>query len=123
MSRLEELIEELCPDGVECCAIGEICEVLTGGEAPGDSIKGKEPIGEYKYPIYSNGIGSNAIWGFSKSYRVNKRAVTFSSIGTIGYPTLREPFFIPIIRLKVLLPIDDNVLNISFLKYALEIVD
>ncbi|MDU6879721.1 restriction endonuclease subunit S [Finegoldia magna] len=123
MSRLEELLQELCPNGVEYAKIGDICEVITGGEAPKNSIKGKKPIGEYIYPIYSNGIGENSIWGFTKSYRIDRWAVTFSSIGTIGYPTLREPFFTPIIRLKVIYPKDEKILNISFLKYVLEIVE
>ena len=123
MSRLEELIQELCPNGVEYKTIDELCYVLTGGEAPDDSIKEKEPDDTHIYPIYSNGIGENALWGYSSEYRVDVKSVTFSSIGTIGYPTLREPKFTPIIRLKVLYPKDDKVLNISFLKYALEIVE
>lgn len=62
------------------------------------------------------------MWGYSKTFRIDKPAVTFSSIGTIGFPTLREAKFTPIIRLKVIYPKDANKLNICFLKYALEIV-
>ena len=122
MSKLEELIQELCPKGIQYHLIGDICDVLTGGEAPPESIKEKEPQGEYIYPIYSNGLGDNALWGYSKTFRIDKPAVTFSSIGTIGFPTLREAKFTPIIRLKVIYPKDANKLNICFLKYALEIV-
>lgn len=122
MSKLEKLIQELCPNGIQYHLIGDICDVLTGGEAPPESIKEKEPQGEYIYPIYSNGLGDNALWGYSKTFRIDKPAVTFSSIGTIGFPTLREAKFTPIIRLKVIYPKDANKLNICFLKYALEIV-
>lgn len=122
MSKLDELIQELCPNGIQYHLIGDICDVLTGGEAPPESIKEKEPQGEYIYPIYSNGLGDNALWGYSKTFRIDKPAVTFSSIGTIGFPTLREAKFTPIIRLKVIYPKDANKLNICFLKYALEIV-
>ena len=122
MSRLDDLLTSLCPEGVEYKSIGETCEVLTGGEPPEDAIKFKEPDGEYIYPIYSNGIGENSLWGYSKDYRVDRPAVTFSSIGTIGYPTLREPNFTPIIRLKVIYPKHNDKLDIRFLKYALEIV-
>ncbi len=122
-SKLEELIAEYCPYGVEFKKIGEVCEVLTGGEAPADSIKSKEPTADYIYPIYSNGIGENALWGFSKAYRVDRACVTFSSIGTIGYPTIRKANFTPIIRLKAIYPLDEEKLNLSFLKYALEIVE
>ena len=101
--------------------LGEVCDVYTGGETPKDAIKGKEPQGDYIYPIYSNGVEENALYGFSKDYVIEQQAVTFSSIGTIGHPTLRNGKFTPIIRLKVIIPKDEKVLNISFLKYALEI--
>ena len=123
MSKLEELTAKLCPDGVEFKNVGDVCDVFTGGEAPEDSIRERNPRDEYIYPIYSNGIGENALWGFSKSYRIDKRAVTFSSIGTIGYPTLREPKFTPVIRLKVLIPKNEKSLNVGFLKYVLEMVE
>ena len=123
MSRLDDLIKEKCPNGVNFLRVGDICEVLTGGEAPVESIKAKNPDGEYIYPVYSNGVGDNAIWGYAKTYRVNRRAVTFSSIGTIGCPTLREPNFTPIIRLKVLYPNDKNLVTVKYIKYALETIE
>lgn len=123
MNKLEELIKEFCPNGVEYKKLGDICIVETGGEPPKNSVKGKHPAGEYIYPIFSNGVGENALWGFSDSYRINIPAVTFSSIGTIGCPTLRETAFTPIIRLKVLYPKNNTELDVKFLKYALETVE
>ena len=120
MSRLDNLIKEKYSNSTKYLQIGDICEVLTGGEAPVESIKTKNPDGEYVYPVYSNGVGDNAIWGYAKTYRVDRRAVTFSSIGTIGCPTLREPNFTPIIRLKVLYPNDRNLVTVEYIKYALE---
>ena len=102
--------------------LGEVCDVLTGGEAPDDYIKGTEPIGDYKYPILSNGLGDNALWGFSKTYRISVPAITFSSIGTLGYPELRNAYFTPIIRLKVIIPKDKNH-NINYLKHNLCLAD
>ena len=123
MGKIDELIQQYCPDGVGYVQLGEVCEVLTGGEAPDNAIKGKEPIGDCKYPIYSNGIGENALWGYAPTYRISKTSITFSSIGTIGFPTIRECCYTPIIRLKVIYPKDDTVLNVYFLKYVLEIVE
>ena len=102
MSKIEELIQQYCPDGVEYVKLGEVCEVLTGGEAPENAIKSKEPVGDCVYPIFSNGVGENALWGYAPSYRIDKTSVTFSSIGTIGSPTIREGGYTPIIRLKVI---------------------
>lgn len=120
MSRLDNLIKEKYSNSIKYFQIGDICEVLTGGEAPVESIKTKNPDGEYVYPVYSNGVGDNAIWGYAKTYRVDRRAVTFSSIGTIGCPTLRDPNFTPVIRLKVLYPNDRNLVTVEYIKYALE---
>ena len=57
MSRLDELIKELCPDGVEYKQIGDFAEVKTGkGITKKDSVEhgefpiisgGKEPMGYY----------------------------------------------------------------------------
>ena len=123
MNKIEELIQHYCPNGVEYKTVGEVCEVLTGGEAPDDAIKGKDPIGDCIYPIYSNGVGENALWGYASSYRIDKVSVTFSSIGTIGYPTIRECYYTPIIRLKVIYPQNDSQLSVYYLKYALETVE
>ena len=102
--------------------LGEIATILTGGEAPKDAIKSDQPDGDYKYPVLSNGLGKNAIWGYAKAYRVKAPAITFSSIGTLGYPELRNTDFTPIIRLKVIIPKDNN-LNIAFLKNSISQAD
>ena len=127
-NELRKEIDELISSKLKCMVdganwkkLGEVCEVYTGGEPPVDSIKSKVPEGDYIYPIYSNGIGENAIYGYAKTYTIEERGVTFSSIGTIGHPTLREGKFTPIIRLKVIIPKDESVLNISFVKYALDV--
>ena len=65
MTKLEELIKELCPNGVEYKKLGDV----TGGEPPEDYIRSQEPQDEYIYPIYSNGIGDNALWGYHPKCR------------------------------------------------------
>lgn len=116
----EGLLEEIKTCKRQLVKLSDVCEILTGGEPPEDSIRDKEPRGDYKYPIYSNGVGEKAIWGFAKTYRVDKPCVTFSSIGTIGNPQYRDYPFIPVIRLKVLYPKDVSILDTRYLKYALE---
>ena len=120
-TKFSKLVKAKCPDGVEIVKLKDICEILTGGEAPIDSIKSNIPDDKHKYPIYSNGIGDRSLWGFSNNYRVNKPCVTYSSIGTIGCPQYRENPFTPIIRLKVLIPKESSKLSPKYLKFALEI--
>lgn len=110
------------PNSWEQRKLGDIANILTGGEAPEDTIKSDQPDGDYKYPVLSNGLGENALWGYAKTYRVKAPAITFSSIGTLGYPELRNTDFTPIIRLKVIIPKNNN-LNISFLKNSISLAD
>lgn len=53
MNRVEELIQQLCPKGVEWKKLGEVCEILDSQRRPIE--KTKRSIG--KYPYYgANGI-------------------------------------------------------------------
>lgn len=120
MSRVDELIRELCPDGVERIRIVEVCsKVLAGGDRPSDVIKGeKYPTDDRPYPVYSNGKGEEALYGYSSTKRVDDKAVTVSARGTIGYHTVREPGFTPIVRLITLIPNQDKI-SADYLNVAL----
>ncbi|MCR5323879.1 MAG: restriction endonuclease subunit S [Lachnospiraceae bacterium] len=96
--------------------IGDICNVITGGEPPVDCVKGNTPDAEHPYAIYGNG---KEIYGYSKSYKIDSPAVTISSIGAnTGAVYFRDAFFTPIIRLKVVIPKTDNV-DVRYLFHAL----
>ena len=93
---------------VEWKTLGEVVDVFTGGEAPLNCIKGDKPEGIFKYPVYGNGA---EIYGYADSYRIDKDAVTISSIGAnTGTIYFRNAFFTPIIRLKVIIPKYNNLL-------------
>ena len=45
MSKLQELIQELCPDGVEYKALGEVCEMQRGTSlTKANSVEGEYPV-------------------------------------------------------------------------------
>ncbi len=95
--------------------IDETCEVLTGGDAPNNCIKGQKlPSETHPFPVYSNG---DNLYGYSPDFRIDKDAVTISSIGNVGTVNFRTAKFTPIIRLKVVIP--QNSLNTKFLYYVL----
>ena len=101
---------------MEWKTLGEICDIFTGGEPPENSIKGNILDGNFKFPIYGNGA---EIYGYSETYRIDKDAVTISSIGAnTGTIYYRNAFFTPIIRLKVVIPKYDN-LNSRYLFHYL----
>ena len=124
MNKIEKLIKEMCPNGVEYKRIEEICEIIVGGDKPKTCNKElTKPNLEYSFPIYSNNSKNDGLYGFSKTYIVNKKSVSISSIGTIGFHKLREPFYTPIIRLKILIPKNIKQITPEFLNYSLDMID
>ena len=119
MSKLEELIAELCPDGVEYVKLKEIAQISAGGDLPENFVKGKKvPTEQYPYPIYSNGTEDGALYGYTDSYKIEKEAVTISARGTIGYHEVRAGKFTPIVRLITMIA-DESKITTKFLHYAL----
>lgn len=51
MSKLSELIAQLCPDGVEYKKIGDIATVLRGKRLTKDQLNA-----ENEYPVYHGGL-------------------------------------------------------------------
>lgn len=49
MSRLDELIQELCPDGVAYKTLNEICNISAGGDVPKDTFSKKEISRELEF--------------------------------------------------------------------------
>ena len=91
--------------------------ISAGGDAPKD--KQDLPSDEYLYPIVSNGIENEGIYGYSKEYKIDKKSVTISARGTIGYKVLRDYNYYPIVRLISLFPKNDSI-SAEYLFYALD---
>jgi len=123
MNKIEQLIEELCPQGVEFRALGEVCIINAGGDLPKNYIKGQDkPSKEFQYPIYSNGSDEKALYGYTDNYKINDEAVTISARGTIGYHSVRSAKFTPIVRLITLIP-SIKIITVKFLNYVLDITE
>ena len=42
MNKIEKMIKELCPNGVEWKKLGEVCEFVVGGDIPKNKISKQE---------------------------------------------------------------------------------
>ena len=73
MSGLEELIQELCPNGVEYKKFGEIVESLRK-----DTLKVTELVSDGKYPVINSG---RTFYGFYNDYNNEGNAITIASRG------------------------------------------
>ncbi len=121
MNKIEKLIDEMCPDGVEFRVLREVCQISAGGDLPENHIKGQDkPSKEFQYPIYSNGSNEKALYGYTDNYKIDKDAVTISARGTIGYHSVRRAKFTPIVRLITLIP-SIKIITVKFLNYVLDI--
>lgn len=74
MSKLEELIEQYCPDGVEYVKIGEIAQVGTG------SSNGNEAIEDGIYPFFVR----SQIIKKKDTYEYDEEAIIIPGEGGIG---------------------------------------
>ena len=89
--------------GIQWIKLEELCKFVVGGDVPKTSFS-KEKTKYYNIPIYSNGVGENALYGYTDKSKVNSVCVTLAARGTIGYATFRTEPFYPIIRLICLIP-------------------
>lgn len=119
MTKLEELIEKLCPDGVEYKEIGSIAVLGAGGDVPKARFSAEKTV-EFNIPIYSNGIEEKAIYGYTDIPKVDEPSITISARGTIGWCALRKEPFYPIVRLIYVTP--NNEILIDFLKYVIDTI-
>ena len=69
MSKLQELIKELCPDGVEFKKLEEVCEIFSG--------KNKKKKEQGKYPVY----GSTGIIAYCDNYQYDKEQLLIARVG------------------------------------------
>ena len=104
---------------VQWKTIGEICRISAGGDAPKTRMS-KEKSEQYTVPIISNGVGENALYGYTDEAKVTEAAVTVAARGTIGYAEYRDYPYYPIIRLITLIPIATDELNPKYLYYCLQ---
>ena len=119
MTKLEELIERLCPDGVEYKEIGSIAVLGAGGDVPKARFSEEKTV-EFNIPIYSNGIEEKAIYGYTDIPKVDEPSITISARGTIGWCALRKEPFYPIVRLIYVTP--NNEILVDFLKYVIDTI-
>ena len=87
MSKLEELIEKLCPNGVEYKTLDKVCSVTTGNQLNKDKL-----LDEAEYPVINGGINPSGYW---HEYNTDKNTITISQGGaSAGYVNYMEtPFW------------------------------
>lgn len=90
------------PDNWTISSLGEITNMGAGGDKP--KIISAIQTEECPYPIYSNGLSDNGLYGYTNTPKIYDESVTVSARGTIGFVCIRHTPYVPIVRLVTLIP-------------------
>ena len=76
----DETLKREIPKGWEVKNLGEIATLKAGGDKP--KLISQVQTQEYKFPIYSNGLNDNALYGYCKKAIITEPSITISARGT-----------------------------------------
>lgn len=111
MSKLQELIRELCPEGVEYKKLGEICEIKRGARITKAQVLQKR---EGKYPVISGGMNP---LGYLNDFNRDENTITIAKYGSAGFVNWQKEKFWANDVCYSLFP--QRILNNRFLYYIL----
>lgn len=83
--------------------LGESTEMSAGGDKP--KILSSLQTEKCTYPVYSNGLSDEGLYGYTDAPKIKDESVTVSARGTIGFVCLRHIPYVPIVRLVTLIPL------------------
>ena len=90
------------PSDWSLSTLGNVSIMGAGGDKPQNVSPIKTDL--YEYPIYSNGLSNEGLYGFTDKPKISEESVTVSARGTIGFVCLRHIPYVPIVRLVTLIP-------------------
>lgn len=101
------------PEDWEVVRLGDVFKIVAGGDISKLNFSSTK-TDKFIYPIYSNTIANNGLYGFADTYQFEGNCITVTARGTIGYAIPRFEKFNAIIRLLVLIPkINLNIIFVS----------
>lgn len=84
MTYIDEMIKDLCPDGVEWKELGEVCEIQRGVRIT------KKQLLPSGYPVVSGGTG---YMGYTDNYNREAETITIAQYGVAGYVNIQKEKF------------------------------
>ena len=104
MSKLQELIRELCPNGVEYKKLGEVISIYTGTQ-----FNKRNMLEVGNYPVINGGVNPS---GYIEEYNEEKNTITISQGGaSAGYVAWQEKRFWAGAHCYVIKPINKDLIN------------
>lgn len=90
------------PEDWKICTLEDVCDLKAGGDKP--QVVSDEITDTCIYPIYSNGLDKEGLYGYTDHAKIFEESVTVSARGTIGFVCLRHIPYVPIVRLISVIP-------------------
>ena len=117
MSKLQDLIQKLCPDGVEYKKLGDVCELSRG------TVYSKTYIVENagEYPVYSSQTANNGELGRISTFDYDGEYLTWTTDGAYAGTIFHRKGKFSITNVCGLISIKITDLSIRFLYYWLSI--
>ena len=115
MSKLEELIARLCPDGVEYKTVGEIANISRGKVMSKDYLR--DNIGDY--PVYSSQTENDGKLGSISTYMVDGDYLTWTTDGANAGTVFFRSGKFSITNVCGLIDVTDKNVLIRYLYYVL----
>jgi type I restriction enzyme S subunit len=94
------------PEDWEVKKLGEVFNITAGGDFK-KSQSSNYKNEKFVYPIYSNSLSNNGLYGYANYYTNEAGAITITARGTIGKAKYRDHKFTAIGRVLVLNPKND----------------
>ncbi len=117
MSRLKELIDELCPNGVKYYRVDELCKISRGRVISKDYIR--ENAG--KYPVYSSQTENDGNLGCIETYDYEGEFLTWTTDGANAGSVFYRNGCFSITNVCGLLQVCEESILTKYLYYALVI--
>ena len=117
MNKLDELIQQLCPDGVEYKPLGQVCKLSRGKVYSKEYLQNN--AGEY--PVYSSQTANNGELGKINTYDCEGDFLTWTTDGAYAGTVFHRKGKFSITNVCGLISVCNPLLNIRFLYYWLTI--
>ena len=112
MNKIEKLIKEMCPDGVEYRKLFQITNILKGQQ-----LNKEKFISNGEFPVYN---GGKTYSGFYNKYNQEENSIILNQGGSAGLVSFIETKFWASAHCFIIKPINQNSINNKFLFYLLK---
>ena len=99
--------------------VENLFEISVAGDIDKSSISNNQSE-KYPYPIISNSLENEGIYGYTNKYKCEAGTITVTGRGTLGIAKSRDYKYYPIVRLLSLKPCDS--IDYRFAQYALNLI-